>query len=55
MDALSPLPPVKTPKEPFRKRRPVLFWLGACLVLGVALSTLWTWLAEDEDNVLGRE
>jgi protease-4 len=55
MDAPSPLPSVKTPKEPFRKRRPVLFWLGACIVLGVALSTMWTCLAEDEDNVLGRE
>ncbi|MCL2123334.1 MAG: signal peptide peptidase SppA [Desulfovibrionaceae bacterium] len=42
-------------KKPFRKRRPALFWLGACIVLGGVLAALGNWLAEDEDNILGRE
>ncbi|MDR0239857.1 MAG: signal peptide peptidase SppA [Deltaproteobacteria bacterium] len=42
-------------KKPFRKRHPVLFWLGTCIVLSGALVTLGNWLAEDEDNIFGRE
>jgi len=48
--------PWQAPKRlPFRKRHPVLFWLGACIVLAGALATLGSWLAEDEDNIFGRE
>jgi len=55
MDAPLLSPPHKAPKEPLRKRRPVLFWLGVCIVLGGALMALGDWLLEDEDNPLGRE
>jgi len=51
----SPAPPQKTPKEPFRKRRPVLFWLGVFIVLGGVIMAFGNWAADDEDNVLGRE
>jgi len=47
--------PQQTPKEPFRKRRPVLFWLGVCIVLAGVLMALGDWLLEDENNLLGRE
>ena len=53
MDAPLSLPQPR--KEPFRKRHPVLFWLGVCVVLGGTLIALGNRLAEDEDNVLGRE
>ena len=55
MDAPTLSPPQKAPKEPFRKRRPVLFWLGMCLVMGCVLMALGNWLLEDENNLLGRE
>jgi len=54
-DRLKPWQPPKPPKEPFRKRRPVLFWLGVCIVLGGAIMTLGLWLDNDENNALGRE
>ena len=54
-DRSSPWSPKNILKKPFRKRHPVLFWLGACIVLGGALMIFWDWLAEGEDNLLGRE
>jgi len=54
-DRTSPWQPQKPPKEPFHKRRPVLFWLGVCIVLGSVILTLGLWLKDDEDNMLGRE
>jgi len=53
-DRASPWPSAP-PKKPFRKRRPVLFWLGVCILLGGALTIFWNWLANNEDNPLGRE
>ena len=55
LDSPSSYPPQQAPKAPFRKRRPVLFWLGVCILLGAALMTLRDLLLEDEDNPLGRE
>jgi len=54
-DRLNPWQPPKLPKEPFRKRRPVFFWLGVCVILGGLLMAFGHWLAEDENNMLGRE
>ena len=54
-DRSNPWQARQAPKKPFRKRRPVLFWLGVCLVLGGALMTLGSWWLEDEDAMLGRE
>jgi protease-4 len=54
-DRAPPRQAPKTSKESFRKRRPVLFWLGICVVLGVALTAFGEWLGKDEDNIFGRE
>jgi len=53
-DRVCPWQPPGAPKQPFRKRRPVLFWLGICMALGM-LMAIGSWLVEDEDNMLGRE
>jgi protease-4 len=54
-DRAQPWQPPKKTKEPFRKRHPVLFWLGVCVALGGALSALGNRLVGDEDSPLGRE
>ena len=54
-DRSSPWQTPKRFKQPFRKRHPALFWLGACIALAGALAALGNWLAEDEDNIFGRE
>ncbi|MDR2694837.1 MAG: hypothetical protein LBC79_00455, partial [Deltaproteobacteria bacterium] len=54
-DRAYPWQPKKTPKDPFRKRHPVFFWLGVCVALGGALSALGSWLGGGEDSPLGRE
>ena len=51
----TPSPVTIAPKEPFRKRRPVLFWLGVCIILGGAIMAFANWLDEDEENLFGRE
>jgi protease-4 len=54
-DRSSPWQSRKAPKEPFRKRRPILFWLGMCIVLGGMLMALGNWLLEREEGILGGE